>query len=48
VTNTSISGTVTVGAGAPTGLQRIFVGNPGTGAGQNTGAVGDCSCLTVN
>jgi Tol biopolymer transport system component len=47
-TNTSISGTITVGAGASTGLQTIYVGNPGTGAGQNTGAVGSCKCLTVN
>jgi hypothetical protein len=47
VTNTTITGTVTVGASAATGPQNLVVGNPGTGAGQLTGAAAECLCFRV-
>ena len=39
---------VTISPTAPTGPITLYVKNPGTGAGVNGGAVGECTnCLTI-
>ena len=46
--DTKITATIQINCSAPVGLQTIYVQNPGTGAGANSGAVGRCSdCLSV-
>jgi Tol biopolymer transport system component len=47
VSNTSITGMLTVSGSAGTGTQSVIVGNPGTGPGQAAGATGTCKCFTV-
>jgi Tol biopolymer transport system component len=47
VTNTSITGTLTVSGSTPTGTQSVIVGNPGTGPGTTAGASGMCTCLNI-
>jgi hypothetical protein len=45
---TSMTVTLSIPANAPTGPQTIYVRDPGTGAGPNTGGVGRCeNCLTI-
>ncbi len=46
--DTKITATIRIDANAGVGTQTVYVQNPGTGAGANSGAVGRCSdCLKV-
>ena len=46
--DTKITATIQIAASATVGLQTVYVKNPGTGAGPDSGAVGRCSdCLRV-
>ena len=47
VTNTAITGTLTVSGSTPTGTESVTVGNVGTGPGTTAGATGTCTCLKV-
>jgi Tol biopolymer transport system component len=47
VSNTTITGMLTVSGSASTGTQSVIVGNAGTGPGTIAGATGTCKCFTV-